>query len=171
MNWFLIVFILMLSGILIAVVVIASHNHSKRTEAFRELKARLAKAEEANRTINHSLNLTILNEISRIEQNIRLMDYNVKGVSNISNRVLSMKAVYSSLGYEMPELLGTEYNPAENHQVTMQFDESLEPGRSVVKKVIRPAVLFNNSLIQSASIVVSFNDSPHHENEQNYLRN
>ncbi|MDE7153390.1 MAG: hypothetical protein K2O00_02945 [Muribaculaceae bacterium] len=165
MIMFFSVIILLLLAIIIAMVVSGSRNQRKQTETLRDLNSRLRKAEEACLTINHDLNLAVLNEISRIEQNLRQMDYTVKGVSNISNRVLSMKAVYSSLGYEMPELMGTEYNQADNHQVTLQYDGSLEPGKSVVKKVIRPAVLFNNNLIQSASIVVSFNDSPRHENE------
>lgn len=150
-----------LLAIVLVLVVYLSYKHDeKQSETIFQLTKRLSKAEEACKDINHSLNLSVINEVSRIEQNVRLMDYRVKGVSNISNRVLSLKSIFSSLGYEIPELAGKPYNKSDNHEVTLQLDDTLAPGETVIKKVVRPTVLFNGKLIQAASVIVSYNDSP-----------
>ena len=150
---------LLLLILLIILAVSYTRMDRRHTETIRELRQRLSKAEDACKQINHSLNLAMINEISRIEQNIRQMDYSTKGVSNINNRILSMKAAYSSLGYEVPELCGLPYKQSDNHQVTMRFDETLKPGEAVVSKVIRPAVLFNGKMVQSANIIVSYHEN------------
>lgn len=147
--------------LLIALVIIiryAVKNDTEQSERIRTLTRELSKANDACKEINHNLNLSLINEITRIEQNIALMDFRIKGVSIISNRILAMKAIFASLGYEIPELAGKPYHHADNHRVTMQFDEKLNPGEAYVKKVIQPAVLFNNELIQSANVIVAFND-------------
>ena len=129
--------------LLIALVIViryAVKNDTQQSDRIRTLTRELSKANDACKEINHNLNLSLINEITRIEQNVAL------------------KAIFASLGYEIPELAGKPYHHADNHQVTMQFDENLNPGEAYVKKVIQPAVLFNNELIKSANVIVAFND-------------
>ncbi len=153
--------------IVIATLLFCSVRRNNRdAQTIRDLRIRLSKAEDACKDINHNLNLAVLNEISRIEQNLRSMDFTTKGVTNLSNRVLAMKAIYSSIGYELPELIGKPYENSENHRITMKFDDSLDPGKAIVTKIIRPAILFNGVMIQSANIIVSYN-----EDKQDNLRN
>lgn len=159
MIYFTTILSVLLFALLILSLICSERRNNRRSEEIRDLKSRLSKAEEACREINHDLNLSLINEVSRIEQNIRSMDYSVKGVSNISNRVLTMKTLFYSLGYDIPELYLKPYNHSDNHQVTMKSDPSLNPGDVVVTKVIRPAVLFNGVMIQTANIVVSYNEN------------
>lgn len=159
MTTFLVCVIILLIILLFGVIYAMEQRSGKEKSRIRELSARLSRAEELLGEADHSLNLAVINEVSRMEQNLRQMDYSVKGVSNLSNRILAIKSLFSSLGYDVPELAGKPYHPSDNHHAAMQLDETLQPGQSIVKKVIRPAVLFDNKLIQCAEIIVTYNPS------------
>lgn len=108
-------------------------------------------------TDDHSLALMVANEMARIEQNLRFMDPDAKGVRQLRNR---SKAIFDALkkkGYEMPELIGTEYKEGYNMEASVEEDDTLEPGKMIIKRVSRPAVLFNGKMIQSAQVVVAYN--------------
>ena len=159
MTIFLACVIVLLISLLLAVIYAMEQRSGKDKSRIRELSARLSRAEELLGEVDHSLNLAVINEVSRMEQALRQMDYSVKGVSNLSNRILAIKSLIGSLGYEMPELAGKPYCPSDTLHATMQPDDTLQPGQSIIKKVIRPAVLFGNTLLQRAEITVAYN--PH----------
>lgn len=107
---------------------------------------------------DHSFVLSIANEIARIEQNLAFMDNKVKGVSNLKNRASAINASLKSKGYEIPKLVGEKYKDEYNMIPTMELDEDLPAGTQIIRRVIKPMVLYNGKMIQAAQVVVAFNE-------------
>lgn len=107
---------------------------------------------------DHSFVLSIANEIARIEQNLAFMDNKVKGVSNLKNRASAINASLKSKGYEIPKLVGEKYKDESNMKPTMELDEDLPAGTQIIRRVIKPMVLYNGKMIQTAEVVVAYNE-------------
>ncbi len=107
--------------------------------------------------IDHSLALSIANEVCRIEQNLAYMDSKTKGVSQLKNRSAAIITTLKAKGYEIPNLLGTEYKEGMNCDVTMEEDESMKPGIQLIKRVMKPCVIYKQEMIQMPKVVVSYN--------------
>jgi hypothetical protein len=59
-----------------------------------------------------------------------------------------MRETFLSLGYDMPELLGTE--ASENQIIGIRKrkeDTSIAPGKNMIIRVVKPLVLFNGKPI------------------------
>ena len=106
---------------------------------------------------DHSLVLSIANELMRIEQNLSFMDPKTKGVSQLRNRAAAIAASLSSKGYEVPNLVNTEYKEGMNFEAVMEEDEDMEPGIMRIKRVTQPCVMYQGKMIQTAKVVVSYN--------------
>lgn len=106
---------------------------------------------------DHSLVLSIANEMMRIEQNLSFMDPKTKGVSQLKNRATAISALLSSKGYDVPKLVNTEYKEGMNYEAVMEEDEDLEPGIMIIKRVTQPCVMFHGKMIQAAKVVVAYN--------------
>ena len=107
---------------------------------------------------DHSLILSIATEVARIEQNIAFMDTKVKGVSNLKNRASAINATLKAKGYEIPRLVGEKYHDGDNMVPTMELDEELPVGTQIIRRVLKPMVLYNGKMIQAAHVVVAFNE-------------
>lgn len=107
---------------------------------------------------DHSLVLKIANEIIRIQQNLDHMDENIKGHKQLSRATQSILNNLKTNGYEVPPLLGTPFDKNLNMVATMELDENLTPGSSIIKRVVKPMVKFNGTMIQAAEVYVGFND-------------
>lgn len=107
---------------------------------------------------DHSLVLKIANEIVRIQQNLNHMDENIKGHKQLSRATQSILNNLQTNGYEIPPLLGTPFDKNQNMIATMELDENLAPGTSVIKRVVKPMVKYNGTMIQAAEVYVGFND-------------
>ncbi len=110
---------------------------------------------------DHSLVLSIANELMRIEQNLAFMDPKTKGVSQLRNRAAAISASLRKKGYEIPQLIGTEYNEGLNMEATMEEDDTIDSNKMIIRRVTRPAVLFNGKMIQAAAVAVAFNPEFH----------
>ncbi|MCM1520079.1 MAG: hypothetical protein NC098_04780 [Lachnoclostridium sp.] len=106
---------------------------------------------------DHSLELSIANELARIEQNLAFMDPKTKGVSQLKNRAAAISEALKKKGYEIVPMLGQDYKEGMNVEATMEEDDTLEPGKQIIRRVSRPAVLYKGSMIQPAQVVVAFN--------------
>ena len=106
---------------------------------------------------DHSLVLSVANEMARIEQNLAFMDPKTKGVSQLKNRAAAIASSLKDKGYEIPALIGTEYKEGYNMDVTMEEDDSVEPGKMIIRRVVRPCVMYRGVMIQPASVAVAFN--------------
>ena len=107
---------------------------------------------------DHSFVLDIANEIARIEQNLAFMDTKVKGVSNLKNRASAINDRLKSKGYEIPKLVGEEYTDGNNMKPTMELDEDLPVGTQIIRRVLKPMVLYKGEMIQAAEVVVAYNE-------------
>jgi len=105
---------------------------------------------------DHSLALKVASEINLIERNINLMDSKIKGLKQLQASVGKLKDNLSANGYEMPELLGKQFHQGLKVIVTSSIpDENLEKGQEIISKILIPAVLYNDKMIQTAQIEVS----------------
>lgn len=110
----------------------------------------------ANAEPDHSLALKVASEINLIERNINLMDKSTKGLKQLERSVGKLKDNLSANGYEMPDLLGKQYNQGMKVIVTSSIpNENLEKGSELITKVLIPQVNFNDKMIQTAQIEVS----------------
>lgn len=107
---------------------------------------------------NHKLVLSIATEVARIEQNLAFMDPKTKGVSNLKNRASAIKTTLQSRGYDIPTLIGETYHEGDNMKPTMELDEELPVGTQIIRRVMKPMVLFRGRLIQAAEVVVAYNE-------------
>lgn len=107
---------------------------------------------------DHSFVLDIANEIARIEQNLAFMDTKVKGVSNLKNRAAAINDRLKSKGYEIPKLVGEKYIEGNNMKPTMELDEDLPAGTQIIRRVLKPMVMYNGEMIQAAEVVVAYNE-------------
>jgi chromosome segregation ATPase len=105
---------------------------------------------------DHSLALKVASEINLIERNINLMDSKTKGLKQLQASVGKLKDNLSANGYEMPELLGKQFHQGLKVIVTSSIpDENLEKGQEIISKILIPAVMYNDKMIQTAQIEVS----------------
>jgi predicted RNase H-like nuclease (RuvC/YqgF family) len=105
---------------------------------------------------DHSLALKVASEINLIERNINLMDSKTKGLKQLQASVGKLKDNLSANGYEMPELLGKQFHQGLKVIVTSSIpDENLENGQEIISKILIPAVLYNDKMVQTAQIEVS----------------
>jgi hypothetical protein len=105
---------------------------------------------------DHSLALKVASEINLIERNINLMDSKTKGLKQVQASVGKLKDNLSANGYEMPELLGKQFHQGLKVIITSSIpDENLENGQEIISKILIPAVLYNDKMIQTAQIEVS----------------
>ena len=107
---------------------------------------------------NHKLVKSIASEVARIEQNLAFMDPKIRGISNLKNRAAAINSALQSRGYEIPHLIGEEYHEGDNMKQTPELDETLPIGTHVIRRVIKPMVLYNGKLIQTAEVVVAYNE-------------
>ena len=123
-----------------------------------EKQAVAVQSQSRNEEVDHSLALAVVNELTRIQQNLNFMDPTVKGVSQLKNRAKAIWTTLNSKQYEIPELIGKVYHEGDNIIATMELNEDLEEGTNRIKRVIKPQVSYNGKLIQTAEIVVEYNE-------------
>lgn len=106
---------------------------------------------------DHSLALKIADEIVRIENNLNHMDPSVKGYKQLSKAVERIKLNLHANGYEIVNLLGKHYD--DGMKITADFvpDDTLAPGEQLITNVIRPLVIYEGKMIQSAQVIVNQN--------------
>jgi uncharacterized membrane-anchored protein YhcB (DUF1043 family) len=105
---------------------------------------------------DHSLTLKVAREINLIEHNISLMDSKTKGLKQLTRSVERLKDNLVANGYEIPQLLGKEFNQGMKIvPVSTIPDDNLEEGLEIISKIIIPQVNYNGKMIQAAQIEIS----------------
>ena len=106
----------------------------------------------------HSIVLSIINDLVRMQQNLDHMDDTVKGVSQLKNRVKSIFATLQSNQYDVPSLIGRTCHEGDNMIATMELNPEMTPGTNRIKRVIKPQVSYQGKIIQAAEVVVEYNE-------------
>lgn len=108
--------------------------------------------------VDHSLALKVADEIVRMQKNISRMDADIKGLKPLEKGIERIQANFAANGYEIVNLLNSEYDERMNIDVINFIeDNTLESGKKVISKIIKPQVNFNGVLIQRAQVEVSQN--------------
>ena len=111
-----------------------------------------------NEKADHSLALKVADEIVRMQKNISRMDADIKGLKPLEKGIERIQANFAANGYEMVNLLNSEYDERMNIDViNFVEDDTLESGKKIISKIIKPQVNFNGILIQRAQVEVSQN--------------
>ena len=107
---------------------------------------------------DHSLVLKVADEVTRILMNLEVMDKEIKGYKQLKKYSESILDNLKAYGYEIPQLIGMNYNSGMNMVATLEFDESIESGKQIIKRIIKPQVNFDGKVIQTAKVTVAFNE-------------
>ena len=120
------------------------------------------KENEAGKTENgekdHSLVLKVADEVTRILMNLEVMDKEIKGYKQLKKYSESILDNLKAYGYEIPRLIGMNYNSGMNMDAKLELDESVEIGKQIIKRIIKPQVNFGGKMIQAAKVTVAFNE-------------
>jgi len=111
-----------------------------------------------NEEKDHSLVLKVADEVTRILMNLEVMDKNIKGYKHLKKYSASILDNLKAYGYEIPQLIGQNYNSGMNMVATMEFDDSIEEGKQIIKRIIKPQINYNGKMIQAAKVIVAFNE-------------
>jgi len=97
---------------------------------------------------NQGLILDFAQQIASMENNIWHLPEGDGVRKRIERATKRMRETFLSLGYDMPELLGTE--ASENQIIGIRKrkeDTSIAPGKNMIIRVVKPLVLFNGKPI------------------------
>lgn len=111
-----------------------------------------------NEEKDHSLVLKVADEVTRILMNLEVMDKSIKGYKHLKKYSESILDNLKAYGYEIPKLIGQNYNSGMNMVATMEFDESIDEGKEIIKRIIKPQINYNGKMIQAAKVIVAFNE-------------
>ena len=106
---------------------------------------------------DHSLVLKVADEIVRIELNLSRMDPSIKDYKQLTKGVERIKDNFKAKGYEITDMLGKPYVEGMKVVANMVSDDSLPEGSQIITGIIKPQILYNGTMIQSAEITVSQN--------------
>lgn len=120
----------------------------------QEEKTPTKEAEEKD----HTLVLKVADEVTRILMNLEVMDKEIRGYKHLKKYSESILDNLKAYGYEIPVLIGQPYSQGLNMVATLEFDENIEQGKQIIKRIIKPQVNYNNKMIQAAKVIVAFNE-------------
>ncbi len=100
---------------------------------------------------------TLADRITFMEMTLYKMDSSVRGHKQLSKSIKQMKDNLLANGYELVDMLGTDYH--DGMKVTANFveDENLPEGKQIITGIIKPQINYQGKMIQSAQITVSQN--------------
>jgi len=107
---------------------------------------------------DHSLVLKVADEATKILMSLDVMDKNIKGYKFLKKYASTILNNVNAYGYEIPPLIGQNYNSGMNMVATMEFDDSIEEGKQIIKRIIKPQINYNGKMIQAAKVIVAFNE-------------
>ncbi len=107
---------------------------------------------------DHSLALKVADEIARMQKNLTRFEENTKGVKPLEKGIERIQANFAANGYEIISLLNEDFDERMNVDVINFIqNDSLEQGKRIITKIIRPQVNYSGILVQRAQVEVSQN--------------
>ena len=100
----------------------------------------------------------VADEIARMENNIYHMDKETRGLNRITHAIRNLRNNFKLMGYDIPELLGMELGDGYIIDIIAEHpDDSIEIGKRIICRVIKPRIDFNEEMIQKPSVEVKCN--------------
>jgi hypothetical protein len=110
---------------------------------------------QAVEEVDHSLPLTMGNEIHRMRNRLKTMDESSHAVKVLNNRLERLEEEINNKGYEIVDLEGKTFDKGINLKPRFVPDSNLKDGESIITRVIKPQINFKEKLIQVAEVEVS----------------
>ena len=127
------------------------------TKLIQVLEQRLETASHRSQPsseVDHSLPLTLGNEIHRMRKRLKTMD-NSHSTKILINRIDKLEEKISDMGYVIVDLEGELFNEGMNVKVVNRIDSSeLKTNEQVIARVIKPHIKFNDEIKQHAEVEV-----------------
>ena len=112
---------------------------------------------QAVEEVDHSLPLTMGNEIHRMRNRLKTMDESSHAVKVLNNRLEKLEEEINNKGYEIVDYEGKPFIDGMTVQARFVPDSNLKDGESKITRVIKPQINFMEKLIQVAEVEVSQN--------------
>ncbi|MFB6305572.1 MAG: hypothetical protein ABEH43_01025 [Flavobacteriales bacterium] len=104
---------------------------------------------------DHSFAISVANEITRIERNLQKVE-DQKRIKALNKSVERLHRYLSEGGYQLRNLLGTEYKEGYNLEVLNFLEEdSLENNYPTISRVVKPQVEYKGAIVQRGQVDVS----------------
>jgi len=104
---------------------------------------------------DHTLQFLLADEIHRMRKRLAALPEETKGLKPLSKSLERLESELTGQGYEIVDHTGTHFT--ENLSVKSRFipSDDLEPGQSIISKVVTPQINFNGVMIRMADVEVS----------------
>jgi len=108
---------------------------------------------------NHSLAITVCDEVQRMRNRLKIMrskeEHDEQGVKVITKRLESLEEELNKNGYEIVDDSGKPYDSGMKVEASFVEDDTLEKGKEIITRVIKPGIKFNRKQIRHAQIQVN----------------
>lgn len=105
--------------------------------------------------IDHSFAKRVADEIVKNNANLSRMDESIKGHKQLTRSMQKLEQTLNSNSYELIDMLNKPYNEGMNVIATFIPDETLEDGKQVITRIIKPQINYKGKMIQAAEVKVS----------------
>ena len=100
----------------------------------------------------------VADEITTMENNIYQMDKKTKGLNRIVRAIKNLRNNYKVMGYDIPILLGNEFNDGDIMEVISDMpDEKIEKGKRIITRIVSPRIDHKGKMIQRAKVELKSN--------------
>ncbi len=100
----------------------------------------------------------VADEITTMENNIYQMDKETKGLNRIVRAIKNLRNNYKVMGYDIPILLGNEFNDGDIMEVISDMpDEKIEKGKRIITRIVSPRIDHKGKMIQRAKVELKSN--------------
>ena len=100
----------------------------------------------------------VADEITTMENNIYQMDKETKGLNRIVRAIKNLRNNYKVMGYDIPVLLGNEFNDGDIMEVISDMpDEKIEKGKRIITRIVSPRIDHKGKMIQKAKVELKSN--------------
>ena len=100
----------------------------------------------------------VADEITTMENNIFQMDPKIKGLNRIVRAIKNLRNNYKVIGYDIPVLLGNEFNEGDIMEVISDMpDEKIEKGKRIITRIVSPRIDHKGKMIQRAKVELKSN--------------
>ncbi|MEO2148051.1 MAG: hypothetical protein ABGW56_03225 [Flavobacteriaceae bacterium] len=100
----------------------------------------------------------VADEITTMENNIYQMDPETRGLKKIVRAIRNLRNNYKVMGYDIPFLLGNEFNDGDIMEVIADMpDEKIEKGKRIITRIVSPRIDHKGKMIQRAKVELKSN--------------